>query len=325
MEPQTATRAPGWGFLALTIAAILATFALITLGGVVRVTESGLGCPDWPLCHGQLIPPFEFHVLVEYAHRLMASVVSVLVVILGGLTWWRYRAVKRIAVPVALAVTFLVIQVVLGGVTVLTELPPTIVTVHLAVAQVILALLLVILVLAWRGTEPKAHEAPTVDPLGNGRLLGWVLAAAGGVYLVTLSGSYVVGANATFACPVWPLCDGGLLPGDGLAWVHMGHRLLAALVGIMVLWSGLLSWRERSRVSLVAWVGVVVVVLLIGQVLVGAANVWTSFLPLVRAAHLSLGTALWASLVTLTLLVHQRMPRKALVTTQEIVSPKESW
>ncbi|MDE2802837.1 MAG: COX15/CtaA family protein, partial [Chloroflexota bacterium] len=74
--------------LAVTVAA---TFGLITLGGVVRATESGLGCPDWPLCHGQIIPPFEYHVLIEYSHRLVASVVGALVVACAVLVWWKHR------------------------------------------------------------------------------------------------------------------------------------------------------------------------------------------------------------------------------------------
>ena len=294
--------APGWGLRGLNIVAILATLALITLGGVVRVTDSGLGCPDWPLCHGQIIPPFEFHVLIEYSHRLMASLVSVLVVAMGIVAWWRYRTNPWVVVPVTLSVLFLIGEVALGGVTVLMELPPTIVTVHLAIAQAILALLLVTLVLTWR--------APVVQ--GTGRLFWWALAAAGGTYVVTLSGSYVVGSSATFACLAWPLCDTGLLPSGELAWVHMAHRLLAALVGAAVLWSALLSWRERPRVPLMGGFGVLVAGLLLAQVLMGAANPWTGFLPWVRAVHLSLATVLWGSLVVLVLLAYQGMAWRAL-------------
>ena len=54
--------------------ALAAAVAQISLGGIVRITDSGLGCPDWPLCHGKLLPPLELHTLIEYSHRLSASV-----------------------------------------------------------------------------------------------------------------------------------------------------------------------------------------------------------------------------------------------------------
>ena len=65
----------------LILISLVVAFSQITLGGIVRASESGLGCPDWPLCHGELIPPFEFHTLVEYSHRLTGTVLGILVII----------------------------------------------------------------------------------------------------------------------------------------------------------------------------------------------------------------------------------------------------
>ena len=58
----------------VALLSLAVSFIQITLGGFVRASESGLGCPDWPLCHGQIIPPIEFHTLIEYSHRLNGSV-----------------------------------------------------------------------------------------------------------------------------------------------------------------------------------------------------------------------------------------------------------
>lgn len=287
------------GYLLLVFLAMLATFALITLGGIVRVTGSGLGCPDWPLCHGRLVPSFDFQTLVEYSHRLTASMVSVLVVLTGAVAWWRYRDNLRLVWPASLAVVLLVVEVVLGGITVLTELPPAIVTVHLAVAQGIFGLLGVALAVAWQGLPEKATASAFPVTVTMGRLPFWAEGAALGTYLVTLSGSYVVGGGATAACLGWPLCDGGLWPAGQLAWVHMVHRLLAGVLGIIVLRTAVLAWRQRARSRFFGWISLLVVVVFTTQMLAGAANLWFGFAPLVRVVHLALATALWGSLVVL--------------------------
>ena len=166
-------------FAALLIAAASAVFILITIGGTVRVTDSGLGCPDWPLCHGQLIPPFEFHTLVEYSHRLAATLTTPLILLSVIVAWWRYRGFALITVPLTATILLLGIEVVLGGITVLTELPPTIVTVHLAVAQTIFALLLATIVWYWQVVTPDLPE----------NLASWGSWGAIATFIVLISGS----------------------------------------------------------------------------------------------------------------------------------------
>ena len=280
-------------FLILLIASAIAVFALVTLGGVVRVTDSGLGCPDWPLCHGKLIPPLEFKALIEYSHRLAASLTSTLILATAVLAWWRYRHLPRIVAPITLALGLLGIELILGGITVLTELPPTIVTVHLAVAQAIFALLLITLVAAFR--QPGHDEDAA-------RVYPWALGAAAATFVVLMSGSYAVGRGAGTVCPGWPFCHDGLLPSGELAWIHMAHRLTSVVAGLVAIWAVVLAWRyRRSHVGL----GVVAVVAggaLVAQVLVGAANPWTGFSTVARAAHLSIATTVWGGYVALAAL-----------------------
>ena len=289
----------------LILVAAAATLALVTLGGVVRVTDSGLACPDWPLCHGRLIPPAEYHVLIEYSHRLTASLVGMLVLAAAAVAWWRFRDAHRVLVPLTAAVPLVGLAAWLGRNAVLSELAPATVTLHLATAQVIFAMLLI----AWVWSRPAQ-----VDQVGNAESSGsgghetgrslrlWALVAAAAIFVVLLSGSYAVGRGAGTICPSWPLCDSGLLPDFTLGWVHMAHRALAGAAVVLVAWVAHLGWRSRRSSPALGPVSLLAVGLLVVQTIAGAANPWFDFAPAVRAIHLSLATALWGSLVVMAAL-----------------------
>ena len=122
-------------YISLVIASLVLTFAQISLGGVVRITESGLGCPDWPLCHGQIIPPLDLHTLIEYSHRLTGTVVGILIIALLLMTFY-YRKKDSLLMKSAFASFLLVILAgLLGGAVVVTELEWWIRLVHLSIAQ----------------------------------------------------------------------------------------------------------------------------------------------------------------------------------------------
>ena len=290
-------------FLALLIAATVAVFLLITLGGVVRTTESGLGCPDWPLCHGKVIPPLEFHTLMEYSHRLAGSLTSTLIVLAAAIAWWRYRKTRQILGPVTAALALLGVEVVLGGITVLKELPPTIVTVHLATAELIFALMLVTAIRLW---QARRHQPATSAP----QVYRWAEAAAWIAFLVMISGSYIVGRGAGTSCPNWPLCGDGLVPSYWAGWLHMSHRIAAGVGGLVAGWAALVAWRSRGTSKYIGWATAIAGGAVIAQTLVGAANPWTGFSAAAKTAHLALATALWGSFVALV-----PLPRPAASST----------
>jgi len=298
-ERTTGTLAPpgkshGW-LKSISLITALAVFALVVLGGVVRVTGSGLGCPDWPLCHGKFLPPLEITAIIEYSHRLVASaIVSPLILITGGTVWMAYRKERWLTIPSVLAVVLLVIQALLGGVTVLQELPGEIVAVHLAVAEALLACLVLITVVAFRG-PPGIPSGPT-----NGgppdRFPKLALISAGAVYLLILSGSYVTASGATAACVTWPLCQGDLFPRGLPAAVHMGHRYVALIVGVFLLYCVHLGFRGKERSLDLKMLAMAVAALFILQIAVGAATVLSGFPILLMALHLALGTGVWATM-----------------------------
>ena len=155
----------GSGFKTILLITLCLLFGLITLGGIVRVTDSGLGCPDWPLCYGQFIPPLqdvtyageiiEVHkIWIEWSHRTLAAITGFPILLVTILAWWKYRKFSLITVPATIALILLIFQVVLGAITVLRELPPEIVTTHLSTAQFIFATLLFMYVILTNKIQP---------------------------------------------------------------------------------------------------------------------------------------------------------------------------
>src|SRR3989442_7029915 len=129
------------------LAAIFA-YLQIALGGVVRVTGSGLGCPDWPLCQGRPYPPANLNAIIEYSHRTVGAVTGVLIIATVVAAWAVFRtrrpAVAWLATSSVIAVA---VEGALGGVVVVSELKPWLVAVHLGLAMIILGCLIATAVL----------------------------------------------------------------------------------------------------------------------------------------------------------------------------------
>lgn len=258
--------------LAWTAAA--ATYLLIVLGAVVRITGSGMGCGDhWPLCNGHVFPSFhDVGTVIEWSHRLVAALVSTLVAALAAFAWGLRQMSRRSGhVPpdrvsyVALAL--LVLQILLGALTVKLELPAWTVILHLGAAMLLLATLLV-------AARPRAIRP---SPL--------LLLA----FTTVLLGALTANLGAAAACTGFPLCSGEIWPSaGGLAVVQWIHRLLAYALFASVIGT---AWRSKRRE---AW-GVVALVVV--QIAIGAATVLMGLPPVLQAAHVTVGAAVWAALV----------------------------
>ena len=294
MKSNEGDRATGPLFQRLSFAVVVAIFALVVLGGVVRVTESGLGCPDWPLCHGRVIPPADTQTLIEYSHRLGASIVGVLVLAMAVVAWVRYRNRLWIVAPSTLSLVLVVIQGALGGVTVLTELEGSIVMAHLALAEVLLFTTTLVFLAAWRGL--------TFSRKGLGVLPMLAAVTALGVFALLLTGSYTTTSGASGACNEWPLCQGQIFMSNRLSAIHMIHRYVALLVGLLVLATVVVAWRKRSLRPDMARMGLVAGGVFLTQVFVGAIAVWWNLPAEIRALHLALATSFWIALTVLALL-----------------------
>jgi len=256
--------------LAWTAAAC--TYLLILLGAIVRITGSGLGCGhDWPLCDGHLFPPLnDLPAVIEWSHRLLAALVSVLVLALGGLGWRGAGSLEPGARGAAYtALVLLIIQVLLGAVTVKTGLTPVLVILHLATAMLLLASLI------------AAARAPWLPAPSSRLLLGLTL-------VTVLFGALTANLGATAACGGFPLCNGQIIPRAGpLAAIQWTHRLLAYTLLAVVIW-----WVSRQPRR--GWLLLGLVLIQIG---IAATMVELGFPGALQAAHAAVGAGVWAAVV----------------------------
>ena len=288
----------------LALATALSTFALILLGGVVRVSDSGLGCgpagsgfSGWPFCNGDVVPGVDLNSIVEYAHRVVAIAVGLMILALFVMAIRE----KRLTRSTGAALLLVAAQGALGGATVEGNLEEGYVAAHLGLAMLLLALLVYI----WRGTREAAPQ-PEAGPRGL------AIAASAAVFATIVAGGYMAGTQnygradyqlgdgAHHACgKEFPTCNGELMPfGEArLVDIHLTHRAFMYLASALVLALVIVALRRRVAVRY-AWAAAG---LLLAQILVGALNVWLDEYELLILLHLALGTLLWTAVSTMAM------------------------
>src|SRR3954451_21321129 len=298
-------------FERLALATAVMTYLLVVIGAIVRSTDSGMGCPDWPTCHGSWIPPIgDSAAWIEWIHRGVAVVIGFLVLGLLVLALRHYRRQRSILWPTLLALVLTGFQAYLGKVTVDTSHAGETVTGHLASALALLALLTFIAI--------RARYPAALPVRGASQRMTLVLAfVAASIYALLLFGSHVtaLGDPAALIFADWPLFNGQLLPTfspdpaiANLQMAHFLHRIVAAVVGVFVLAAAVWVWRSVRRarasgkpvpggdqvLSLTATGAAMYAV----QVVVGALQITTSLAAWAVALHLALGALIWALAVS---------------------------
>jgi cytochrome c oxidase assembly protein subunit 15 len=281
----------------LCLAAVALALIVVVMGAYVRLSDAGLGCPDWPFCYGRPLPSeiADQHSLAkawkEMGHRYLAGMLGILILFLAVAAW----RVRRFATLATALVLVVIVQATLGAWTVTMLLKPAIVTAHLIGGMTTASLL------AWLALAQWPHRAaPEMHAL---RLLAAFALAAVAIQIVL--GGWVSANYAALACPELPRCpgpmdfanafhvarelgqtsDGELLSLDALRAIHWTHRLFANVAAATVLIAAVRAWRmERRLAALIA-------VLVLLQFSLGVANVALG-LPLPLAAAHNAGAAL---------------------------------
>jgi cytochrome c oxidase assembly protein subunit 15 len=302
-------------FRSLVAATIALTFIVIVVGGYVRLSDAGLGCPDWPLCYGRTLPAqiSDAGALArawkEMGHRYLAGALGILILLLAVLSW-KNRRLRRITAAVLALVIF---QATLGMWTVTMLLRPAIVTAHLLGGMTTLALLILLYL-----QEGQHAPAPQTRAL---RAIAALSLAALAVQIAL--GGWVSANYAALACPDLPGCmgrvfppmdfgnafhvlrelgrtgDGELLPLQALTAIHWTHRVFALIVAALVAFCAYKAFEMPA----LRGIAIAVAALLVAQFSVGVSNVALGLpLPL-AAAHTAGAALLLGALVVLNFFV----------------------
>jgi len=327
-------------FKKLIIAATLLAFGVIVLGAYVRLSDAGLGCPDWPGCYGKLSPahaaehiaqaetaqpggPVSAHkAWKEMVHRYFASALGLLIVIIGVMAWVkRQQLMQGVGLP-TLLIVLVIFQGLLGMWTVTLLLKPVIVTLHLLGGITTLALLV------WLG-QRQSRNIPEMRIQDAARMKSWALAGLAVVFLQIALGGWVSSNYAALACADFPTCkgvwvptmdfnhafhftrelgktaQGELLSLDSLTAIHWMHRV-GALITFLLL--AVLVFK-MLRIASLAKLGAVIGVVLLAQIGLGISNVLLS-LPLpVAVAHNGVAALLLLVLVILNFRLTKALQR----------------
>jgi heme o synthase len=277
---------------ALTLATAL---GLVTIGVIVRATGSGLGCPDWPLCNGQVVPALgDSKAWLEWIHRTVAVIIGFEILGLAILAIRDYRDRRSILWPSLAAVALVGFQAWLGEETVRLGNSGPSVTAHLATALSLVALLVYVTVRA-------GYPARIGGRGGSQRFTLLAAFTTALTFALLLFGSNVTATSTALVFPDWPLMGGSLVPPltDATAPMVL-HRWVAGIVGLVVIALAAVAWRTQRDHPTLLRLALGTAVLYAIQVVIGGLQVLTQLAGWTVTLHLALGAVIWAMLTGLT-------------------------
>lgn len=323
------------------------TFFLIIAGGLVTSTGSGLAVPDWPLSYGQLMPPMIGGIFYEHGHRMVATFVGVLAIILAA--WlWKKEERRWLRVLGLVALSAVILQGVLGGLTVLYMLPTAISVSHAALAQTFFVVVTSIALFTsrwWKSEQPLLTETDRTPST-----LTLCILTTGSVFLQLILGALMRHTDSGLAVPDFPLAYGQLFPAlssesieaynkqliyedirlaadgpitSGQIIIHMVHRLWATVVAVLIVWTSLRLRKVSLSAKRFSKFSYLLTALLMLQIVLGALTVLSGKAVAITTAHVATGALLLGSCV-LTSLHLWRVSERSVLRIPSLITGKEA-
>ena len=280
---------------------IIVIFAQISLGSAVRLTGSGLSCPDWPLCYGLWFPNqeklsmisdvnYEFYqIMLEWIHRFNAAIFIApltLIVFIIGLKLNNSDINKKTLYAI---LVFLALQGLMGGFTVFDRNSPWSVAVHLGFALILLLLVIRVFM------QSLNLNLDISFPKIKGKLSTLIISIVF-IMLTMLMGAIVSKSGSSLACDIWPLCSN-----DGLSifqhnkFIHISHRVLAIISAISIYFV-VKSYRDTRQYKMIYRLLNILVAVIVLQILIGATVIFTELNMYIAMLHQSLAVILFMML-----------------------------
>lgn len=287
-------------FQYLTMATVVSLFLVIIVGVILRVTGTGLACPDWPTCFGQWTPPLGIAAITNYLHRALTVVATILLLLSTLVAWRKIPKVRMYRWPLLAAVVFLAVEIIIGGLVVRLATPPDMMAFHIAAGLITLgfATIPVVMVYVRKYDLTQADRLLFRSPFS--RLSLW---AIGSTFLVFISGTVVAGLGSNIECVGWPLCNGSLIADGAIGWVHITHRMLVGLTGLIIAALFIKAWRTQRTQRAILSAATLVTCLFFAQVLVGFFIGIQGYSSTLLGLHAATVASLWVMLVISCVLV----------------------
>jgi protoheme IX farnesyltransferase len=279
----------------LLLTTSIMVFLLIVLGGIVRVTESGGACPDWPTCFGHFTPPTGGSALLDYLHRLATLLAGGLLAASVLVAWRTKLETLWMRGPLWAALSMMGVQVVLGASLSLQLLPVgqgLNSGLHLALSLLILACILIATVVTFY--RDRANDLK-LSLQYRSSFSRWSLATLGAMFFLLVSGVIIASSKSAAACSGWPVCDGSLLSLTPAGWLNLGHRLMVLGTGGLVVSLVLRAWRSQRTQTPILVSTTAMAVLFFSQALLGAKMV-AGYPPYLLGLHEATAVAAWAAI-----------------------------